>query len=69
MALDANTQKQVELLTKTQVAQRLQMSTRTVYRKVQEGEIPAPVKLGHLVRWRSDVLDAWIENNCQPVEG
>lgn len=62
-------QKSPELLTKQQVAQRLNISLRTLYRFIQTGEIPPPVKLGSLSRWRSDVLDDWIENNCKPLKG
>lgn len=58
---------QVELLTKEQVAQRLQLSIRTIYRKWQDGEMPAPIKLGHVIRWRSDVIDEWIAKDCPPV--
>ncbi len=55
------------LLTKEQLATKLAISTRTVYRKWMSGEIPAPVKIGSVIRWRSDVIDAWIENDCQFV--
>lgn len=65
---DGQVEKGIRLLTKEQVAQRLQLSTRTVYRKWQDGEMPAPVKLGkHVVRWRSDVIDAWIADDCPRV--
>jgi len=57
-------QEKYRLLTKEQVALKLQLSTRTIYRKWQEGAIPAPIKLGSVVRWRSDVIDQWIENDC-----
>lgn len=59
----------IELLTKEQVAQRLNMSIRTVYRMAMAGEMPAPVRAGRSLRWRSDVLDAWIENDCKPLPG
>jgi len=62
-----STTKQIELLTKEEVAKRLQLSVRTIYRKSQDGEMPAPVKVGRVVRWRSDVIDNWIENDCRPV--
>lgn len=56
-----------KLLTKQQVADMLQMSVRSVYRKSVDGEIPPFIKIGHLIRWREDVLVAWIENNCEGV--
>lgn len=69
MASTANqTQPKIELLTKEQVAERLQLSVRTVYRKSQSGEMPAPVNIGkHVVRWRSDVLDDWMASDCPNV--
>jgi excisionase family DNA binding protein len=60
-------QDKLRLLTKEQLAAKLQLSTRTVYRKWQDGEIPPPIKLGSVVRWRSDVIEQWIENDCQGV--
>jgi prophage regulatory protein len=56
-----------KLLSKEQVALKLQLSTRTVYRLWQDGSLPAPVKIGGSIRWRSDVIDSWIENDCQLV--
>jgi len=39
-----------------QVADRLCVSVPTVWRRVQSGDIPAPVKLGHASRWpESDI--------------
>ncbi len=67
-AIATQTQPKIELLTKEQVAERLQLSVRTVYRKSQSGEMPAPVNIGkHVVRWRSDVLDEWMANDCPRV--
>lgn len=70
MAIQAiqKTEDQIRLLTKEQIAAKLQLSTRTVYRMFQEGLMPAPIKLGGSIRWRSDVIDAWIENDCQLVQ-
>ena len=59
--------KQLELLTKEQVAAKLNLSLRSIYRMAEAGKIPPPVKFGGAVRWRSDVIDDWIENDCKPV--
>jgi prophage regulatory protein len=64
---EQDAEKSPRLLSKEQLALRLQLSTRTVYRLWQEGSLPAPVKIGGSIRWRSDVVDAWIENDCQVV--
>jgi excisionase family DNA binding protein len=59
--------KRIELMTKFEVASLLQLSTRTIYRKVQEGVLPAPVKIGDTSRWRKYELEQWIEYGCKPV--
>lgn len=42
-------------------------SPRHLYRLVNAGRMPPPMKLGGLVRWRrSDVLE-WIAGGCSPV--
>lgn len=49
------------------VAQKLGgCSTRHVYRLADGGKMPAPIKLGALVRWDLEVLDAWIAGGCKP---
>ena len=42
-------------------------STRHVYRLADSGKMPAPVRLGSLVRWRSDEIQVWIANGCPTV--
>lgn len=56
--------KRIELMTKKEVAHFLQLSERTVYRKCQEGSLPAPVKIGPASRWRRYELEEWVENGC-----
>ena len=46
------------------VAEMLRCSTRHVYRLSDSGRMPAPIKLGVLVRWRRDELVSWIANGC-----
>jgi excisionase family DNA binding protein len=53
-----------ELLEVRQVAATLQCSTRHVYRLSSAGQMPAPCKLGTLVRWRRRAVEEWIENGC-----
>lgn len=48
------------------VAQLLDCSTRHVYRLADAGRMPAPVRLGSLVRWRRADLDAWLAGGCKP---
>jgi excisionase family DNA binding protein len=51
----------VRLLTAAQTAQMLGCHRSTLYRRVEAGEVPAPVKLGNSTRWRSDEIAALIE--------
>ena len=42
-------------------------SSRHVYRLSDGGRMPAPVRLGALVRWRRQDLDAWLAGGCRPI--
>jgi predicted DNA-binding transcriptional regulator AlpA len=44
-------------------------SVRHVDRLAQDGRMPAPIKLGSLVRWSRRVIEDWIAGGCQPVRG
>jgi excisionase family DNA binding protein len=49
------------------VACMLGCSARHVYRLADAGRMPAPLKLGALVRWRRLDLDNWLASGCKPV--
>jgi excisionase family DNA binding protein len=49
------------------VAQLLNCSTRHVYRLVERGEAPIPVKVGALVRWQRQIIETWIAGGCKPL--
>lgn len=49
------------------VRARLSCSQRHVYRLNDAGLMPKAIKLGALVRWRSDELDQWIADGCPPI--
>jgi excisionase family DNA binding protein len=55
-----------QLLDVRAVARLLGCSERHVYRLSDSGQMPAPVKLGALVRWRRQDLDAWLAGGCKP---
>ena len=58
----------VRLLDVGQVAKLyLNCSARHVYRLSDSGRMPAPLKLGSLVRWNRAQIEAWISNGCKPV--
>lgn len=46
------------------VAGKLDCSARHVYRLADAGRMPAPVRLGSLVRWDLDEIDRWIAAGC-----
>lgn len=49
------------------VAAILACSRRHIYRMADAGRMPAPVRLGALVRWERDALRKWIADGCPPV--
>ena len=51
------------LLRRRQVEKITGMKRSTVYRRMQEGDFPRPVKIGPAaVRWRESEVDAWVES-------
>lgn len=50
-----------------QVALLLGCSTRHVPRLTDAERMPAPVRLGSLLRWRRDEVQAWIDGGCKGV--
>jgi excisionase family DNA binding protein len=58
---------QPALLDVRAVAQLLDCSVRHVYRLADAGRMPAPLKLGALVRWSRQAIEEWIAGGCKPV--
>jgi excisionase family DNA binding protein len=54
----------VILLTVEQVAKRLDIGVRTVWRLDKDNKLPAPVRLGHRKRWKADEIELWLHWNC-----
>ncbi|MGV6874522.1 helix-turn-helix transcriptional regulator [Pseudochelatococcus sp. B33] len=51
------------LLKITEVKEIVGMGASTIYRKVSDGEFPAPVRLsGGMSRWRRSDLDRWMRS-------
>lgn len=61
-------ERQPLLLTAKQLALLLNFSTRTIWRKLSAREIPEPVEIGNIVRWRRAEVEAWIEGGCDPPD-
>ena len=56
-----------QLLDVKAVSELLGCSTRHVYRLSDAGRMPAPVKLGALVRWSAAAIREWIDQSCPSV--
>jgi len=48
------------LLSVVQLAQLLGVSVRHVWRLRDAGSMPAPIKLGKLIRWRKVAIERWL---------
>ena len=50
-----------ELLKVNELASRLGIGERTVWRMVSTGQFPAPIRLGRCARWRWKTVEQWLE--------
>ena len=55
------------LLSAAQVADLMQISTRTVWRLLSAGELIEPVRMRGNTRWRRAELESWIAAGCPPT--
>ena len=46
------------------VAERLGVSTASVWRYRDDGKLPQPVRVGGSVRWRASDIDRWMQDGC-----
>ena len=58
----------MELLNVKDVAARLRISQRQVWKLLASGRIPVPVRLSRSVRWRADDIDQWVRLGCPSRE-
>lgn len=61
---DRPTLAEPDLLTVAMVAHKASVSVPTIWRLRAAGNLPAPVKVGHSIRWRRVDVDAWIAAGC-----
>ncbi|MGD9857437.1 MAG: helix-turn-helix transcriptional regulator [Planctomycetaceae bacterium] len=54
------------LISAEQLAEMLQVSTRTLWRLLTHDELVRPVRIGGSTRWRLDEVRQWIEGGCLP---
>lgn len=57
------------LLKKSQLADLLGLSTRSIDRKILEGEVPQGFLLGGAKRWRKSLVNGWIAAGCPKAHG
>ena len=53
-----------ELLDVEAVALTLAVSTRTVRRLADSGQMPRPLKVASLIRWRRTDIEQWLADGC-----
>ena len=59
----------MQLLRKDEVCQRLKISEPTLYRRVRDGDVPAPLRIGpRCSRWRADEIDEFVESRPRSTE-
>ncbi len=52
------------LLTVPEVAKRLRISERSLWRLLAKKAIVPPLRIGGLLRWRESDIAHWLKNNC-----
>jgi len=55
------------LISAEQLAELLQISTRTLWRLLSTGKLVTPVHLGGSTRWRLEQVQNWIEKGCPEI--
>lgn len=56
------------LIRLTQVCELLGIGRSTVYKRLSDGDFPAPIRIGPgTVRWSVDALQSWITDRASPV--
>lgn len=54
----------MQLLRDSEVAKRLGVSRRQVWKLLAAGQLPEPVRVGGSVRWRDADIVGWIQAGC-----
>ena len=58
----------MELLNVKDIASRLRVSARQVWKLHSSGRLPEPVRLGRWVRWRATDIERWVRMGCPDRE-
>jgi excisionase family DNA binding protein len=51
------------LLTAEDLAELLGVSLRSIWRRINDGTVPKPVRIGRLVRWHRQTIERWLLGN------
>jgi predicted DNA-binding transcriptional regulator AlpA len=52
------------LIDAAEAARMCGMSRAAWYKRLSSGQVPRPVKIGSIARWRRDELAAWVDAGC-----
>lgn len=55
---------ETQMLTANEVADRLKISVRGVWRQVSKEQMPKPIYIGRLARWPLSTIREWMRNGC-----
>lgn len=53
-----------QLLTVHDLAKRLKVSIRTIWRMRTDGRLPPPLQWGTIIRWPQPTIDAWLQSSA-----
>jgi predicted DNA-binding transcriptional regulator AlpA len=56
------------LIDSVELARQLNMSERSVWRFAARGQLPSPVRIAGVTRWRAAEIRAWTNAGCPPTE-
>lgn len=54
-----------QLLTIQDLADKLQVSTRTITNWLEEKKLPRPIRIGRGLRWRPETIDNWLKKQAK----
>ena len=58
----------MKYITTTQLVEKLQLSRTTIWRKIKDGELPAPVKFGPNNRWLESQIDEFMAKQVEAAQ-
>ena len=57
----------MEMLTDSEIAAKLKVSRRQVWKLLATGRLPQPVRIGRSVRWKESDFNLWINGGCRAL--